>query len=105
MKASLAMLLKKNVEKMSVFRLATMLMKQNELKHHRHDVDEKKGEKALNAKSRRMDAGRGSRRRTPSRKRPLDCPAAPDHLKCKIAVANEPMGLYTALVHWLKQKS
>jgi hypothetical protein len=45
MQPSFAMLLKTNVENMSLFRLATMLMKPNELKHSCHDVDEKKGER------------------------------------------------------------
>jgi hypothetical protein len=36
-------LLKTNVEKMSVFRLSTILMKTNELNPSLHDVDEKKG--------------------------------------------------------------
>src|SRR5208337_1566935 len=36
-------LMKTNGEKMSVFRLSTMLMKTNELNHPLHDVDEKKG--------------------------------------------------------------
>jgi hypothetical protein len=36
------MLLKTNIEKMSVFRLATMLMKTNWLSIALHDVDEKK---------------------------------------------------------------
>ena len=43
MKVSLAMLLKTNIEKMSAFRLATMLMKTNDLNSVCHDVDEKKG--------------------------------------------------------------
>jgi len=36
-------LLKTHVEKMSVFRLSTMLMKTNEIASSLHDVDEKKG--------------------------------------------------------------
>jgi len=36
-------LLKTNIEKMSVFRLSTMLMKRNELNRYFHDVDENKG--------------------------------------------------------------
>jgi hypothetical protein len=36
-------LLKTHVEKMSAFRLSTMLVKTNELSHSLHDVDEKKG--------------------------------------------------------------
>jgi hypothetical protein len=36
--------MKTNIEKMSVFRLSTMLMKKNELKRSLHDVDENKGE-------------------------------------------------------------
>jgi hypothetical protein len=36
-------LLKTNVEKMSLFRLAIMLMKTNQLNHSLHYVDEKKG--------------------------------------------------------------
>jgi hypothetical protein len=43
MKVSLAMLLKTNVEKMSTFDLATMLMKTNDLNCVYHDVDDKKG--------------------------------------------------------------
>ena len=35
------MLLKTNVEKMSIIRLSTMLMKTNELNRSLHDVDEK----------------------------------------------------------------
>jgi hypothetical protein len=42
---SFAKLLKTNAEKMSVFRLSTILMKPNELRHSLHDVDEKKGER------------------------------------------------------------
>jgi hypothetical protein len=38
------MLLKTNVEKISAFRLSTMLMKRKELKPSFHDVDEKKGD-------------------------------------------------------------
>jgi hypothetical protein len=45
MKASLAMLLKTNVEKMSVSLLATMFMKTGILSYACHDVDEKKGER------------------------------------------------------------
>jgi hypothetical protein len=45
LRLSFAKLLKKNAEKMSVFRLSTMLMKPNELRHSLHDVDEKKGER------------------------------------------------------------
>jgi hypothetical protein len=37
------MLLKTNGEKMSLFRLATMLMIPKELKHSCHDIYEKKG--------------------------------------------------------------
>jgi len=37
------MLLKTNVEKMSVFRLTTILMRTKELKSLSRDVDEKKG--------------------------------------------------------------
>ena len=37
------MLLKTNVEKMSIFSLSTMLMKTHELIVSLHDVDEKKG--------------------------------------------------------------
>jgi len=40
---TLCKLLKIHVEKMSIFRLSTMLVKTNELKHSLHDVDEKKG--------------------------------------------------------------
>jgi len=36
-------LLKTNVEKLSIFRLSTMLMKTNELNHSLHDVDERRG--------------------------------------------------------------
>ncbi len=36
-------LLKTHVEKMSTFRLSTILMKTNEINHSLHDVDEKKG--------------------------------------------------------------
>jgi len=36
-------LLKKHVEKMSIFSLSTILMKINELNHPLHDVDENKG--------------------------------------------------------------
>jgi hypothetical protein len=43
MQESLAMLLKTHVEKMSTFRLATMLMKTQGLTLFCHDVDEKKG--------------------------------------------------------------
>jgi len=43
MKVSYAMLLKTNVEKMSVFRLSTIFMKTNELNTPLHDVDENKG--------------------------------------------------------------
>jgi len=42
MKDSLAMLLKTNGEKMSVFRSLAMLMKNNDLKLSSRDVDEKK---------------------------------------------------------------
>jgi len=45
MKPSFIKLLKKNIEKMSIFRLSTMLMKTNELNHSLHDVDEKKEER------------------------------------------------------------
>jgi hypothetical protein len=44
MRLAFCKLLKKNVEKMSAFRLSTMLMKTNELNQPLHDVDEKKGE-------------------------------------------------------------
>jgi hypothetical protein len=40
---SLDKLLKTHGEKMSVFRLSTMLMKTSELKQSLHDVSEKKG--------------------------------------------------------------
>jgi hypothetical protein len=43
MEVSCIKLLKTNVEKMSVFRLSTMLMKTNELNKPLHDVDENKG--------------------------------------------------------------
>jgi len=43
MKASLAMLLKTNVEKMSVITLTTMFMKTRYLQGSSHDVYEKKG--------------------------------------------------------------
>ena len=43
MRLILIKLLKTNVEKMSVFRLSMIFMKTNELSHHLHDVDEKKG--------------------------------------------------------------
>jgi hypothetical protein len=43
MKVSLAMLLKTHVEKMSASRLATMLMKTNDLNSVCHDVGDKKG--------------------------------------------------------------
>ena len=36
-------LLKTNVEKMSIFRLSTILVRTNELNHFLHDVDENKG--------------------------------------------------------------
>src|SRR5271157_4665516 len=39
--------LKTNIEKMSTFRLSTMLMKTNELHQSLHDVDENKGERRL----------------------------------------------------------
>jgi len=41
MQASLAKLLKKNLEKMSTFRLSTILLKTKELNPSLHDVDEK----------------------------------------------------------------
>jgi hypothetical protein len=41
MKVSLAMLLKTHIEKMSLFRLATMFMETNDLSCSCHDVDEK----------------------------------------------------------------
>ena len=43
MKVSSTMLLKTNGEKMSVFRLSTMLMKTQELNPSFHDIDERKG--------------------------------------------------------------
>jgi hypothetical protein len=43
MRPILTKLLKTNVEKMSAFRLPTMLMKIKELRTSSHDVDEKKG--------------------------------------------------------------
>jgi hypothetical protein len=43
MRQNFIKLLKTNVEKMSAFCLAIMLMKQNELNHYLQDVDEKKG--------------------------------------------------------------
>ena len=43
MKGSFVKLLKTNVEKMSVFSLSMMLMKQKELDRSLHDVDENKG--------------------------------------------------------------
>jgi hypothetical protein len=43
MKASLAMLMKTNVEKMSVYRSLAILMKTIELKSLSRDVDEKQG--------------------------------------------------------------
>jgi len=43
MKASLAMLMKTNVGKMSVFGVSTMFMKINDLDCYYHDVYEKKG--------------------------------------------------------------
>ena len=42
MEVSCFKLLKANVEKMSIFRLSTILMKTNELNRSLHDVDEKK---------------------------------------------------------------
>ena len=42
MKVSLTMLLKTHVEKMSVSRFATMLMRINELKWPRHDIYDNK---------------------------------------------------------------
>jgi hypothetical protein len=43
MKVTSIMLVKTNGEKMSVFRLSTILMKTNELNHYLHDVIENKG--------------------------------------------------------------
>ena len=43
MRLNSANLLKTHVEKMSINRLSTMLMKINELNHPLHDVDENKG--------------------------------------------------------------
>jgi hypothetical protein len=40
---SFANLLKTHIEKMSVYRLSTMLMKTNELNRSLHDVDERIG--------------------------------------------------------------
>jgi hypothetical protein len=37
--------LKRNVEKMSIFRPANMLKKTNELQPSRHDINENKGER------------------------------------------------------------
>ena len=41
MRRKFSKLLKTNIEKMSAFRLSTMLMKTNELNPSLHDVDEK----------------------------------------------------------------
>jgi hypothetical protein len=46
MKDSLAMLLKTNIEKMSVYQPLAMLMKKNELKLLSGDVDENEGEES-----------------------------------------------------------
>jgi hypothetical protein len=57
------MLLKTNGEKMSVYRPLAMLMKKHELKSLSRDVDEKKGRKALDVRSRRFDGTGGHRGR------------------------------------------
>jgi hypothetical protein len=44
-KATLPMLLKTNIEKMSTLRFSTMLMKTTELHYSLHDIDENKGER------------------------------------------------------------
>ena len=45
MAENLIKLLKTHVEKMSTFRLSTILMKTNQLSHSFHDVDENEGER------------------------------------------------------------
>jgi hypothetical protein len=57
MRPPFSKLLKTHIEKMSVFRLSTMLMKTRELNRSLHDVDEKKGESRWAQGKRILNAG------------------------------------------------